>query len=147
MSGVCDVFAADMLVMSVMLTCQSEQRGLAEAVSVSVFEQVEAGQRGVQEEAGFCVGLQGVVARDPGVPVQDKGGSIPECHAVLPLCQPHLATGARVQKIVWSLGCLERNPRCVCVDEKKVRHYHGKTIELGLNKPATLKLHRFLFLQ
>lgn len=131
MSGVCDVFAADMLVVSVMLTCQSEQCGLAEAVSVFVFEQVEAGQRGVQEEAGFCVGLQGVVTRDPGVPVQDKGGSIPECHAVLPLGQPHLAAGARVQEIVWSLGCLERNPRCVCVN--KVRHYYGKTIELWLN--------------
>lgn len=129
----CDVFAADMLVMSVVLTCQSEQRGLAEAVSVSVFEQVEAGQRGMQEEAGFCMGLQGVVARDPGVPVQDKGGSIPECHAVLPLGQPHLATGAREQEIVWSLSCLERNPRCVYVDENKVRLYYGKTTELGLN--------------
>lgn len=90
------------------LTCQPEQRGLAETVGVSVFEQVE--QCGVQEEARLGVGLQGVIARDPGVPVEDEGGPVPECLAVLPLGQPHLATGARVQEVVWSVGCLKGNP-------------------------------------
>lgn len=41
-----------------LLTCQSEQSGFAEAVAVSVFEQVEAGQGGVHEEAGLGVRLQ-----------------------------------------------------------------------------------------
>lgn len=108
----------------VLLTRQSEQRGLAEAVDVSVLEQVEAGQRDVQEEAGLCVGLQRVVAGDPGVPVEDEGGSVPECLALLPLGQPHLAAQACVQKVVWSLGRLEGNPRCICGDgNKMIRQY------------------------
>lgn len=103
--------------MSELLTCQSEQRGLAEAVGVSVLEQVEAGQRGVQEEARFCVGLQRVVAGDPGVPVEDEGGFVPECLALLPLGQPHLAAGARGQEVVRSVGCLKGNPRGVCGEQ------------------------------
>lgn len=95
------------------LTCQSEQRGLAEAVGVFVFEQAEAGRRGVQEEAGLCVGLQRVVARDPGVPVEDEGGSVPESPPVLPLGDPHLAAEAHGQEVVRSVGSLEGNPRCV----------------------------------
>lgn len=71
---------------------------------MSVFEQVEAKRRGVQEKAGFCVGLQRVVAGDPGVPVEDEGGSVPECLALLPLGQPHLAAGARQQEVVRSVG-------------------------------------------
>lgn len=106
-----------MLCCSELLTCQSEQRGLAKTVDVSVFEQVESRQRGVQEEAGFGVGLQRVVAGDPGVPVENKGGCVPECHALLPLGQPHLAAGAHVQEVVRSVGRLKGNPWCVCIDE------------------------------
>lgn len=93
-----------------LLTCQSEQSGLAEAVGVSVSEQVEAGQGGVHEEAGFGVGLQRVVARDPSVTVDHEGGSVPECLALLPLSQPHLTAGARVQEVVGSVCGLKRNP-------------------------------------
>lgn len=113
-----------MSVIPVLLTCEPEQRGFAEAVGVSVFEQVEAGQRGVQEEAGLGVGLQGVVAGDPGVPAKDEGGSVPECLALLPLGQLHLAAGARVQEEVRSVGRLKGNPRRVCVHESKVIHHH-----------------------
>lgn len=70
---------------------------------MSVLEQVEAGRSGVQEEAGFSVGLQRVVAGDPGVPVEHEGGSVPECFAVLPLGQLHLAARARVQEVVGSV--------------------------------------------
>lgn len=107
----------------VTLTCQSEQRGLAETVGVSEFKQVEAGQSGVQEEARFCVWLKRVVARDPGVPVEDEGGSVPECITVLPLGQPDLAAGTRVQEVVWSVGCFEGNPRCICGQEKGITHH------------------------
>lgn len=103
---------------SVPLTCQSEQRGLAEAVGVSVLQQVEADRRGVQEEARFGVGLQRVVAGGPCVPVEDEGGPVPECIALLPFGQPHLAAGVRGQEVVWSVGCLEGNPRCVCGEKK-----------------------------
>lgn len=113
-----------MLVISALLTCQPEQRGPAEAVGVSVFEQVEAGQRGVQEEAGLGVGLQGVVAGDPGVPAEDEGGRVPEGLALLPLGQPHLATGAGVQEEVWPVGCLKGNPGRVCMDENTIIHHH-----------------------
>lgn len=98
----------------VLLTCESEQRSFAETVGVSVFEQVETGQRGVQEEAGFQLGLQRVVARGPGVPVEDEGGSVPEGFALLPFSHPHLAAGVHVQEVVRSVGRLEGNPRCVC---------------------------------
>lgn len=104
------IFGESDVLSAVLLTCQSEQRGLAKAVSVSVFEQVETGQCGVQEEAGLCVGLQRVIAGDPGVPVEDEGGSIPECLILLPLGQPHLAAGAHIQEVVRSVGCLKGNP-------------------------------------
>lgn len=39
----------------------------------------------MQEEAGLGVGLQGVVAGNPGVPAEDEGGSVPECFVLLPL--------------------------------------------------------------
>lgn len=76
---------------------------------MSVFEQVESRQSGVQEEAAFGMGLQGVVAWDPGVPVEDEGGSVPEFLALLPLGQPHLAARAHVQEVVWSVGRLKGN--------------------------------------
>lgn len=42
-----------LVVVPVLLTRQPEERCFAEAVRVSVSEQVEAGQRGVQEETGL----------------------------------------------------------------------------------------------
>lgn len=88
-------------------TCQSKQRSLAEDVGVSVLEQVEARRRAVQEEAGLGVGLQRVVAGDPGVPVEDERGSVPECVTVLPLGHPHLPAAAGKQEVVWPVGGLE----------------------------------------
>lgn len=76
---------------------------------MSELEQVEVRQRSVKEEARFCVRLERVIARDPGVPVKDEGGSIPEDLTLLPLGQPHLAAGARVQEVVWSVSGLEGN--------------------------------------
>lgn len=70
---------------------------------MSVLEQLEARKVCVQEEAGLGVGLQGVIAGDPGVPVQHKGGSFPECLTLLPLGQLHLATGVRVEEVVGSV--------------------------------------------
>lgn len=52
---------------------------------MSVFEQVESRPRGIKEEARLCVRFQGVVARDPGVPVKDERGPLPECLTLLPL--------------------------------------------------------------
>lgn len=77
---------------------------------MSIFDQVEAGHSGVHEEARFRMGLKRVVARDPGVPAADEGGSIPECLALLPLGQCELAVGAGIQEVVWSVSCLEGNP-------------------------------------
>lgn len=97
-----------------LLTCQPEQRGLAETVRVPVFDQVEAEQCAVQEVAGLGVGLQGVVAGHPSVPAEDEGGPVPECLALLPLGEPQLSTGACVQEVVWSVSRLKRHPGCVC---------------------------------
>ena len=88
---------------------------------MSVFEQVEAGRRGVQEEARLGVGLQRVVAGDPGVPAEDEGGRVPEGLALLPLGQPHLAAGAGGQEVVWPVGCLEGNPGRVCGGQNEQR--------------------------
>lgn len=74
----------------------------------------------MQEEAGLGVGLQGVVAGNPGVPAEDEGGSVPECFVLLPLGQPHLAAGAGGQEVVWSVGCLKGNPRRICEDESRM---------------------------
>lgn len=41
-----------------MLTCQSEQCGLAKTVSMSVFQQVESRQHRVQEKSRLGMGLQ-----------------------------------------------------------------------------------------
>lgn len=97
-----------------LLTCQPEQRGLAETVHVLVFDQVQAKQCAMQEVAGLGVRLQRVIAGHPGVPAEDKGGPVPECLALLPLGEPQLSTRACVQEIVWSVGCLKRHPGCVC---------------------------------
>lgn len=96
-----------------LLTCQFEQSCFAEAVGVSVFEQVEARQGGMHKEAGFGVGLQRVVAGDPRVSVEHEGGSIPECLTLLPLCQPDLTAGACIQEVVGSVCGLKGNPGCV----------------------------------
>lgn len=93
-----------------LLTCQFEQRGLAEAVRVPVFDQVEAEQCAVQEVAGLGDGLQGIIARHPSVPAEDEGGPVPECLALLPLGEPQLSTGACVQEVVGSVSCLKRHP-------------------------------------
>lgn len=90
-----------------LLTCQPEQRGLAETVRVPVFDQVEVEQCAVQEVAGLGVGLQGVVAGHPGVPAEDEGGPVPECLTLLPLGELQLSTGARVQEVVRSVSCLK----------------------------------------
>lgn len=74
----------------------------------------------MQEEAALGVGLQGVVAWDPGVPAEDEGGSVPECLVLLPLGQSDLAAGAGGQEVVWSVGCLEGNSRGICEDESRM---------------------------
>lgn len=39
----------------------------------------------MQEEARLGVGLQGVIAGNPGVPAKDEGGRVPERLVLLPL--------------------------------------------------------------
>lgn len=90
-----------------LLTCYPEQRGLAETVCAPVSDQGEAERRGVQEVARLGLGLQRVVARDPGVPAKHKGSAVPEVLAFLPLGQSQLPTGAGVQEVVWSVGRLK----------------------------------------
>lgn len=112
-----------MIVVSALLTCQPEERCFAEAVRVSVSKQVEAGQRGVQEETGLCEGLEGVVPRHPGISTKNECGRVPECLILFPLGEPQLAAGARIQEEVWSMSCFKRNTRCICKGESRtLRH-------------------------
>lgn len=108
-----------MIVISVLLTCQPEQRGFAEAVHVSVLKQVEAGWRGVKEETGLRLGFQGVVPRQPGVSTKNECGRIPECLILLPFDEPKLAAGAHVQEEVWSISSFKRDTRCICEGESR----------------------------
>lgn len=50
-----------------LLTFQPEQRGFAETVCAPVSDQGETGWHGVEEVARLGLGLQRVVALDPGV--------------------------------------------------------------------------------
>lgn len=104
-------------VIAVLLTCQPEQRGFAEAVHVSVLKQVEAGRRGVQEVTGLRLGFQGVVPRQPGVSTKNKCGRVPEGLVLLPFGEPQLAAEAHVQEEVRSVGGFKGDTRCVCEGE------------------------------
>lgn len=98
-----------MVVVSVLLTCQPEQRCFAEAVRVSVLKQVDARRRAVKEETRLHLGFQGVVPRQPGVSAKNECGRIPECLILLPLGEPKLAARAHVQEEVWSISCFKRD--------------------------------------
>ena len=73
-----------------------------------MLEELKPGRAGVEEEAPLGEGLQGVVARDRGVPVEDEGSSFPECITLLPLGQPQVALWTDFQEVVWPVHCLKR---------------------------------------
>ena len=65
-----------------------------------IFHEMNPGQHVVKEEARFGEGLQRVVSGDPGVPVEDECGLVPECLTVLPLGHPKTAILVHMQKVV-----------------------------------------------
>lgn len=74
------------------------------------------------------MGLEWVIAWDPGVPAEDEGGSFPECLALLPLGQRQLAIGAYRQEVVWPVSCLKGNSWRVWVKKKKKIHKYKEKL-------------------